>query len=234
MLPAVVVPAGSCPDSAASASGPGALAVRHAASLGWGYYDMQQKGLYWVLTNIVIRISSLPQWNRTLHIRTWPSGFNRMFATRQFCGTDEAGNELFRAASEWMILDREKSRPQNIKELCLIIPVVHEQVFDYFTRRLKPDGSWMKCAVQEVPFSSMDMNGHVNNTEYIRWAFDAVRKAGVRVDSLSMIQATFLSEVFENDRLVFSVSEPRTPESFRIYSQVEGTEKSVFVAEISC
>jgi acyl-ACP thioesterase len=208
-------------------------AVRHAASLGWGYYDMRQKGLYWVLTNITIEISSLPQWNKNLVIRTWPSGFNRMFATRQFAGTDNDGNELFCAASEWMILDREKSRPQNIKELSLGIPVVHERVFENPPRRLKPDGNWVKCAIKEVPFSSMDMNGHVNNTEYIRWAFAAIRKADITVDSLSTIQVTFLSEVFENDRIVFAVSEPRSIDFLRIYGQLEQSEKPVFVTEIT-
>lgn len=207
-------------------------AVRHANALGWGYHAMKSKGLYWVLTNITIVIDSFPHWNDTFSIRTWPSGFNRMFATRQFKGTAAAGNELFHAASEWMILDREKSRPQNIKELSLGIPVVHEQVFEHPPRRLKPYGSWTKCAVKEVPFSSMDMNGHVNNTEYIRWAFDAIRKAGIIVNSLSMIQVTFLSEVFENDRVVFSVPEPLSSESLRIYGQLEKSEKPVFVIEI--
>ena len=156
-----------------------------------------------------------------------------MFATRQFVGTDNDGNELFCAVSEWMILDRDKNRPQNIKELSLGIPVVHEHVFVNPPRRLKPSGHWVKCAVKEVPFSAMDMNGHVNNTEYIRWAFDAVRKADIILDSLSMIQVTFLSEVFENDYIVFSVPDPPLTAALRIYGQLEKTDNPVFVTEIT-
>ena len=207
-------------------------AVRHANALGWGYHAMQSKNLYWVLTNITISITVFPRWNNTFNIRTWPNSFNRMFATRQFKGSDDEGNVLFRAASEWMILDRENSRPQNMKELSLGIPRIDETVFDETPRRLKPEGEWAKCAVKEVPFSSMDMNGHVNNTEYIRWAFDAVRKANIKIESLSTIQITFLAEVFENDRIVFSIQEPRSSESLRIYGRMEETDKPVFVTEI--
>jgi len=207
-------------------------AVRHANALGWGYHAMQSKGLYWVLTNITISIAVFPRWNTTFSIRTWPNGFNRMFATRQFKGIDDAGNDLFRAASEWMILDRKNGKPQNMKELSLGIPRIDETVFDETPRRLKPEGVWTMCAVKEVPFSSMDMNGHVNNTEYIRWAFDAVRKADILLESLSSIQVTFLAEVFENDRIVFSISEPRSTELLKICGKTEETDKPVFVTEI--
>jgi medium-chain acyl-[acyl-carrier-protein] hydrolase len=206
--------------------------VRHANALGWGYRAMKAKGLYWVLTNISISIDSFPHWNSSFSIRTWPSSFNRMFATRQFLGCDSNENIMFRAASEWMILDRTTRKPQNMKDLSLGIPRTDQTVFDETPRRLKPEGNWTACASKEVPFSSMDMNGHVNNTEYIRWAFDAVRKANIKLKSLNAIQVTFLSEVFENDKIIFSISESRSPESLKICGRIEETNKPVFVTEI--
>jgi acyl-ACP thioesterase len=46
----------------------------------------------------------------------------------------------------------------------------------------------------------------VNNTEYVRWGVDALRRAYGLEGEIRLLQATYLSEVFEGDEVDIGVS----------------------------
>lgn len=50
-------------------------------------------------------------------------------------------------------------------------------------------------------YSSLDANGHVNNTEYLRWSFDGLRSLGFDQNKVKSIRVAFLSEVFEGNTI---------------------------------
>ncbi|MHC4309265.1 MAG: acyl-[acyl-carrier-protein] thioesterase, partial [Planctomycetota bacterium] len=130
---------------------------------------------YWVLSNIRIEINLLPKWNDEVTIRTWPSGITRLIATREFVGKTQDGRELFRASSEWMILNKDTNRPKNLSVLNMNSLAVGPKVIEKEIERLKPIDDYTQVGQVPVPYSSIDLNGHVNNTEYVRWGLDALR-----------------------------------------------------------
>lgn len=52
-----------------------------------------------------------------------------------------------------------------------------------------------------VPYSAIDVNGHVNNTEYVRWGLDFLKRARMLPAAAGLIQASFLAEAFEDQEL---------------------------------
>ena len=88
-------------------------AALHAEQLGFGFERLGLMNSYWVLSNFGLEVIRLPVWGEQVAIRTWPSGYNRVIASREFVGRDQANRELFKAGSEWMILDKQKNRPKN-------------------------------------------------------------------------------------------------------------------------
>jgi medium-chain acyl-[acyl-carrier-protein] hydrolase len=176
-------------------------AACHAEQLGVGFADMNQRDCFWVLANLRIEISREPKWRDSLLIRTWPSGYTRLIASREFIGLAPDGGEWFRAGSEWMVLDRQSGRPRNLTRLDLNLPPSGPKALSTPLDRLKgPEGCTGVCS-QEVPFSSLDFNGHVNNTEYVRWATDALYRQLGRACPIHTMQVTYLAEAFQGDRI---------------------------------
>jgi len=208
-------------------------AARHAEQLGFGFADLDAQNCFWVLANLRVEITRLPQWNERFTVRTWPSDHTRVIATREFVGTAGDGSELFRAGSEWMVLDKHKSRPRNLTRLRITLPAGGPKVLATELRRLQPLPDGRKAHSLRVPASALDFNRHVNNTEYIRWAFDALHFDGARIDPLRSFQVTYLAELFEGDRVEMLVA-PAGDTSAHVLIRRVNEQADVFVMEIAC
>jgi len=212
------------------------IAAIHAEQLGLGFDRLSEMGGYWVLSNIRIEIDRLPGREDLVTLRTWPSGYSRTIATREFVGKDQNGAELFRAGSEWMVINKNTNRLKNLFKLDLNLPKTGTKILPDELKRLVPDGDYLVGAVREppvhVPRSAIDLNGHVNNTEYVRWGMDALSRAFKLDENIRSVQATYLSEVFEGDELDLLVSSGSNGQ-FGVLGKIAGTETNVFLMEIN-
>lgn len=209
------------------------IAARHADELGFGFSRLDETGSYWVLSNFRIEITDMPKWNNQIRIKTWPSGHTRVIATREFVGENADGIELFRAGSEWMILDRAKNRPKNLSRLDLDLPAGGPRAIQGELSRLEPHDGYIDAGTLSVPYSSIDLNGHVNNTEYVRWGIDAIVRTFKRLETVRSVHTTYLSEVFEDDELDLLVSSDES-RSFHVLGRRSGAESTVFLMEVGC
>ncbi len=211
------------------------IATRHADELGCGFYDLEKMGCFWVLSNIRIRIVNFPRYNRAFQITTWPSGRTKLLVEREFIASDEKGIGLLAASSQWLILDTGTNRPKNIHAMNMKLPQKDEKVFKRNLTRLKmettPAGK--PSMVIKVPFSSLDVNGHVNHTEYIRWAFDALCETLGVSPVVRELQFTFVSEVFLADELaLFVQAVPDRKSCFSVIGKNQLNDKPAFLARI--
>jgi acyl-ACP thioesterase len=176
-------------------------AACHAEQLGFGFRDLQQRDCLWVLINLRIEMAHMPHWGDHVVIATWPSGHTRSAASREFIGRSLDGLELFRAASDWMILDRQRGRPKNLDRFDLNLPQAGPKALSAAPTRLQPADEYARVCSLRVPFSALDFNGHVNNTEYVRWALDAVHRKLGNLPEMHTLQLTYLVEIFEGDEI---------------------------------
>jgi len=208
------------------------IAALHAEQLGLGFDKLSEMGGYWVLSNIRIEISRLPGREDEVMLRTWPSGYSRTIATREFVGKDQNGSELFRAGSEWMVLNKETNRLKNLFKLDLNLPKTGLKALPEELIRLEPNSDYREVDVVCVPRSAIDLNGHVNNTEYVRWGIDALSREFKLNENICDVQATYLSEVFEGDELGL-LATSKTSGQYGILGKKSGTETNVFLMEIN-
>jgi acyl-ACP thioesterase len=208
-------------------------AARHAEQLGVGFADLDRQDCFWVLVNLQIAMIRTPRWRDSLTIRTWPSGCTRLMASREFVGADADGKEFFRAASEWMVLDQHNSRPRNLNRLDFHLPPPGPKTPGMELQRLQPTEGYVHAGTISVPFSSLDFNGHVNNTEYVRWALDGLHHKLGGSPELRSAQVTYLAEVFEGDTIeVFVAVEDTT--HIRLLERKSGGagDATVFLLEV--
>lgn len=209
------------------------VAAAHAEELGFGFASMSEMDAYWVLSNIRIEIGRLPGRDEQVTIRTWPSGYTRTIATREFVGRDRDGQELFRAGSEWMVLNRKTGRLKNLFRLDLDLPKTGEKALAGELSRLAPVKDYRQIERVRVPYSAIDLNGHVNNTEYVRWGVDALRRTYGFDGDARCVQVTYLSEVFEGDEIDIAASSDENGR-LHVLGRKRDEDSVVYLMEIAC
>jgi len=208
-------------------------AACHAEQLGLGIRELERRGWLWVLVNMRIEMSDTPGWGDEVIVATWPSGCSRLIAARDFIGRSPEGLELFRAASDWMILDRQTGRPKNIERLDLHLPPSGPKAIATAPSRVQPGEGYAQVGSLRVPFSAVDLNGHVNNTEYVRWALDAVHQHVGSLPEVHTIQFTYSAEVFAGDEIETLVrSDDNSPLGICIRKRTDGRVTNAFLMEI--
>lgn len=210
-------------------------AACHAEQLGLGFHELEQRNCLWVLVNLRIEVTRTPRWGEPVIVATWPSGYSRLIACREFIGRSPDGCEYFRAASDWMILDKQSGRPKNLDRLDLNLPQEGAKALAVAPKRLQPAQEYAKVGTLRVPFSALDFNGHVNNTEYVRWALDAVHQHGGALPEIRMLELTYLAEVFEGDEIEMLVAD-RGKGCIGVCARrfKDGTAVNAFVMELEC
>jgi acyl-ACP thioesterase len=209
------------------------IASVHAEQLGFGNNWLQEVNGYWVLSNIRVEISIFPNCNDEVALRTWPSENTRLIATREFVGKEQNGRELFRASSEWMVLNKHTNRPKSLSRFNMNSLTIGPKVIEKEIERLQPRDDYTQVKRISVPYSSIDLNGHVNNTEYVRWGIDAVRAKFKFEGDIRSLQVTYLAEVFLDDKLGLLVSSSSN-RLFCVLGRKSDEANNVFVMEVSC
>jgi acyl-ACP thioesterase len=168
-------------------------AYHHAEHLGLGHAFLSDQGMAWVLARQRIQIDRLPKWGDRVHLRTWPSGRDRLFFYRDFEITDGDGNRSLIASNAWSLIDIEKrERVHSDIYLSLDIPE-GEKVFDTKLGRVKGCDGAEQLSIP-VTYGDLDLNGHVNNVRYIEWLLNSLPTAFHSSHILTDLEINFLGE----------------------------------------
>ena len=190
-------------------------ASHHANDLGAGYDLLQSQGLFWALSRVKVEIAALPVWGDEVTLTTWPKGVDKIFAVRDFRMTDRQGGVLVKGTSCWLLVDVEKMRPRRVDSLARSLPLnEHEHALQESLGKIAiPDGLGLRYE-RKVMASDLDVNNHVNNTEYVRWIADALDPVDGALPSIRTLQINYLEEARLGDTIVFSAgSDPAGPAS---------------------
>jgi acyl-ACP thioesterase len=148
----------------------------HGDDLGIGVRKVAESGQGWMLSRFSVELKRRPAMSEKLTLKTWPRGFKRLFAIRDYLITDESGANVAEGRSGWLVIDLKKRRPLREESLCLKLPLnsdMPDMVPDGLAALTAIDGAQMVC--EKTPgYSDGDYNGHVNNVRYIEWLQDIV------------------------------------------------------------
>ena len=144
------------------------IAGNHAEELGVGMSNLRQQGRAWMLSRIRLRILRHPKICETLRILTYPMGFQRLFARREFRFYDQHEQLICAATSYWLLLELPNLRILNAqRELEDIMPDngALDIAFTNIDKIQAPTiiDKRSSCHVEE---SMLDINQHLNNAEY--------------------------------------------------------------------
>jgi medium-chain acyl-[acyl-carrier-protein] hydrolase len=203
-------------------------AWRHANHLGFGFEDAKKRNEFWVIVNLMIRMTGFPEWGKTITVETWPKGIDRLFAIRDFRILKNDGTVIGAATSSWMILDQDTRRPKNVD---IVKPVLHLATHGDILMENAPFLPALKeisaNELRKVRFSEVDQHGHVNNIRYIDWCLDALPAEWHRERRIKSMVINYLAEVRGDETIKISCG-PDSDQFAFIQGNKEDDGKAIF------
>ncbi|HLP48920.1 MAG TPA: acyl-ACP thioesterase domain-containing protein, partial [Candidatus Kapabacteria bacterium] len=178
-------------------------AYNHANHLGFGYEQLKEQGLFWVLARLLVTIHKYPRWDDKIRVRTWPSGIEGLFAYRDFKVLDAQDQPIAVASSAWLMLDAEKHRPQRqelLKERNGFFPV--ERSLPRRPAKIPPLTAPTVDEPFPVRYSDLDLYDHVNNAKYMQWLLDSYPEKILRQNEIATFEINFAAEAKMGDEVV--------------------------------
>jgi acyl-ACP thioesterase len=171
-------------------------AIRHAEDLGVGQGPMSALGQGWVLSRVSVLMRRRPRQTEQLTVRTWPRGWEKLFALRDFDIQDGAGEPVAVARSCWLIVDIAKRRPLRPQAAMEKLPLNEglDALADGGKGLDMPAGA-EKAAVRTAAYSDIDFNGHMNNARYVQWIQDILEPGALTRAGTMRLDINYLSEV---------------------------------------
>lgn len=172
--------------------------VFQSEELGVGVSYLAQKNRAWVLNAWQIVIKRLPKECEGVKVGTWASGFDKIYGTRNFTMKSMEDEMLAYANSIWVYVDAESGRPvspdeEEIRRYQPEAPLPME----YEKRKVKPVKEWEDRPPVHVKRQWIDSNGHVNNSRYIKAAYNEIPE-GMEIHQ---IRAEYKKQALEGDVL---------------------------------
>lgn len=167
------------------------IATINAEMHGFGYSFTHPKNYGWFLIKYHMGFDDYPQELDEIIIKTEPRGISKILASRDFeIWTSDNKKRLARVASQWMMIDLSNKNIINMAKETDFMPAFVKRENDLqFSKILPPEKTDFE-KIFEIRFDDIDVNQHVNNANYIVWAFETLPyefKAGHKLKTLDIV-----------------------------------------------
>ena len=183
------------------------LASENAEKLGFGYSYIIKKNLAWFLLKYHIEFEDYPRGLYEITIKTQPRGCNKLFAFRdfEFLYNDR---QIGRGASTWALVDLNTKSMANTLEALSGNPhmKLHEKREDdlVYGKVRAPQRIDIEKTF-EIRFDDLDVNQHVNNANYIVWAFEPLDIEFRKQYKLKTLDMVFKKEIKYGAKVVSQI-----------------------------
>ena len=196
--------------------------IRHTEQLGMGRDKTLDKGILWVLLMQRAEILRMPEYDERVILKSWPGRTMHLLFPRYYSMETADGEPLLKASALWSLVDAQTRK--------VVFPEKYGVVIE---GTATGDEIAMPCAVAKgecarsrdftVPYSFVDLNGHMNNTRYFDLAEDCVG-AAEKGRMLKSISTEYQNEARLNETLCIRWGED-APDSYYLCGE---TDRSVF------
>ncbi|MBN2281048.1 MAG: acyl-[acyl-carrier-protein] thioesterase [Candidatus Marinimicrobia bacterium] len=175
-------------------------ASEHAEILGFGYDNMINKNIFWVLFRQKLIMAKWPKWHDIITIRTWPKHFQGLYAFREFEILLDH-KKIGECSTTWMILDGTTRKPMKSDFLNECINTTTDYTLDFVAEKINVSWEFPWSKSYEVRNSDIDLNNHVNNTKYAQWILDTIPFEYHKTHVVKEFEINFTSETMLGDTI---------------------------------
>lgn len=176
---------------------------------------LMEKNLVWMISNWEIEVDRYPALYEEVEIGTVPYSIRGLFGCRNYFMKDAEGNMIARANSIWALIDLKEQFPVRVpEEVVKAYPMEEKLEMDYSGRKVifPKDGENTSAGELTVRQRDLDINRHVNNEQYIRFATDALEEMGFGDRTHPRkLRVEYRKQAFKGD-MIYPVINDRTEE----------------------
>jgi acyl-ACP thioesterase len=184
-------------------------AIIHAETHNFGWAALSENNCFWALSRVKAQIDDYPLWKDSIFVETWSKGPDGIMANRDFEVYSSDNKKMLSATSAWLMLNMETRKPQRMTLLKDKFPAPYDRsAIDVKLEKLPqnriPEGD---RTINTVPYSAIDINGHVNNTLYIQWIIDSFPVEYILNHNIYDIEINYLQEATVNQQYYVIIEE---------------------------
>ena len=180
------------------------LASDNAEEFGFGYSFNVEKQVAWFLLKYHFEFDDYPEKIYNITLSTHAKGYNKLFALRDF-KMEYEGKVIGRATSSWGLVDI------NTKSMVPIISKLYDNPNIKQYEKRPDDLQYNKIPhieridrqkTFEARFDDLDVNQHVNNSNYIKWAFEVLNFDFRKTHKLKTLAMVFKKELKYSEKVI--------------------------------
>lgn len=181
--------------------------MRHVLKLNSSAWDLATDNLTWVLLRKEVHIERFPELQEELRIVTYPSGFERVLAYRDFKVFDKNDQLIATAASTWTLMNTIERKIVRIPQRFYDMNTPEdEKILERANVRIHEAEQFSENSEYKVKYSDLDWNGHVNNISLIRLMMDNLPFDHYNSKKLKSILIHIKAESLFGDNLIIKQS----------------------------
>ncbi|HMQ05991.1 MAG TPA: thioesterase [Saprospiraceae bacterium] len=186
-------------------------------------WDEALEGMTWVLLRKEIHFYQWPSLGEEIKVITYPSGFERIFAYRDYLVENKDGQRLTEAASTWTLIHKKTRNLVSIPEKFL--PFDGRSEMNPLPRcgtAFPRTSQWKDGLPYRIGLNDLDWNGHMNNVQYVRFIMEDEEERTLQKKPKNMT-LHFRQEGFHGDhvRVQYGKSDSGSQNIYRIIKEKE-------------
>ena len=150
--------------------------IRHTEQLGMGRDKTLDRGILWVLLMQRAEIARMPEYDEQIVLKSWPGKTMHLLFPRYYSLETAEGEPLLKASALWSLVDQKTRKVVFPEKYGVVIEGVVTGGEIAMPGAVKK-GECERSRDFTVPYSFVDLNGHMNNTRYFDLAEDCVGAA---------------------------------------------------------
>ena len=174
-------------------------AIAHTEALGMGREKTLDKGVLWALTMQRVIVRRLPEYDEAIELSSWPGETMHVLFPRYYRLTDSRGETLVDSSALWVLMDAKTRGRVYPDDYGIAVPGVKLGGEPPLPRVLGMPGAGEVPFT--VPYSYVDLNGHMNNARLLDLAEDLMPPA-LRAQPVGSIEAEYRAEAKPGETLM--------------------------------
>ena len=174
-------------------------AIAHTEALGMGREMTLDRGVLWALTMQRVLVRRLPEYDEEVELTSWPGETMHVLFPRYYRLADSRGESLVESSALWVLMDARTRGRVYPDDYGIVIPGVKLGGEPPLPRVLGMPGAGEIPFT--VPYSFVDLNGHMNNARLPDLAEDMMPEA-LRARSVRTIEAEYRAEAKPGETLM--------------------------------
>lgn len=177
-------------------------AEAHGTSIGLGFENMMNHGLFWVVSRMQLNMERYPGAYEEIIVETELAGCEKLFCVRRFTILDGNENIIGNAVLYYLMLDVITKFPQKPKVCPIDIANLGvENRGNESLKKLKMPDEIVQVMDRKLYYNEIDANQHVNNARYVSFVEDCFSLEWHKNHEISRVQINYVKEIKAEDSL---------------------------------